>query len=349
MSGVATVVRGILDGCAASPWQFRTVIIGKSDRLSRGILWAFAQILAPLRFLTVAIYERPGIIHINGPLNPLAIGRDLVLLTLAKPFGAGLIYHLHGGAYVSHLPPSRLLRRMIISLLKRPDVILVLGEREASSISLLYKVDSKKVIVLPNAVTIPEDRPVRQPSGPLRVLSLGRLSSEKGLEVLCEAVEQNASLREEIHLRVYGAGPLQDVLVSRFDAALGSRFEFGGVIGPAERDTAFRWADVLVMPSLHGEGLPMVLLEAMSAGVVPVATPDGMITDVLKDNITGFLIAKGSASAITDGLRRAKAARDEGRLEEMSGLAGALIAERHSLQTYVSELLKVYVRLYVNC
>lgn len=343
VSGVATVVRGILDGCKGSRWHFRTVLIGKSDRRTRNLFWALAQVLVPFRFLAAIRSERPNIIHINGPLNTLAVVRDFVLLTIAKPFSARLVYHLHGGLYISQQPTSYFFRWMIKSLLQRPDAILVLGACEARKVVSLYGADPNRITILPNAVPISDiPEPPRDHSGRLRVLSLGRLSPEKGLEILCEAFERDARLRENIHLRMYGAGPLEDKLVPRFEAALGASFEFGGVIGATKRDEAFRWADVLIMPSLHGEGLPMVLLEAMSAGVVPIATADGMITDVLEDEKTGFLIAKSNSKAIADTLLVAKVARGQGKLKRMSRSGRALIAKRHSLRAYVNELVKLY-------
>lgn len=86
----------------------------------------------------------------------------------------------------------------------------------------------------------------------------------------------------------------------------------------------------------------MVLLEAMSAGVVPIATADGMITDVLEDEKTGFLIAKSNSKAIADTLLVAKVARGQGKLKRMSRSGRALIAKRHSLRAYVNELVKLY-------
>lgn len=345
VSGVSTVVRGIVSHCTNSRWQFRTIIIGKTDRLNRGLLWALKQTMVPVRFLIELACRRPSIVHINGPLLHFAIARDLVLLGLAKLFPCRLVYHLHGGNYVSQRPTSGLLCWMISTLLTIPDAIIVLGRREAEDIVNLYGIDPARVTILPNAVSISPISYSRERLGPLRVLSLGRLSPEKGLDVLCDAVEGDAELCENIHLRMYGAGPLEAVLIPRLAAALGPRFEFGGVIGPSERDVELQWADILIMPSLRGEGLPMALLEAMAAGVVPIATDDGMISDVLQPYVTGFLIAKGSADSITQSMRKARSCREEGELETMSRTARKLIAQNHSLEAYSHALEKVYADL----
>lgn len=345
VSGVATVVRGIIESCDEHSWDFRTVMIGKSDNRRRGIAWAFDQLSVAFRFMGAVFYQRPQIIHINGPLNSLAVLRDTVLLILSRLYSRNVVYHLHGGSYVLVKPQSRLLHLVISGMLSLPALVLVLGEQEAESITRLYSVNRVRIRVLPNAVTAPQPMRKHESSGPLRVVSLGRLSPEKGLDVLCATFEQNPDLRNEVILHMYGAGPQEQELLPRLEAALGSSFVFGGVANKTERDAAYAWADVLVMPSLHGEGLPMVLLEAMSMGVVPIATDDGMIQNVVSDDDTGFIIAKSSTLALNNALKRALRAKASGNLGSMSCRAHNMIARHHSLKSYACELEGFYNHL----
>lgn len=345
VSGVATVVSGIISHFDRTEWEFRTVIIGKNDKLPRGFAWALGQIGVPFRFAAKIILERPRIVHVHGPLNSLAICRDCFLLFIASFFPVRRIYHIHGGEFISAMPSSPLLRWAISNLLSRPEAVLVLGDQEAIDLSNRYGVDPKKVTVLPNAVDLPQKPVVRTPSHKLRVLSLGRLSPEKGLDVLCAAMEEGDHLQGRVSLKLFGAGPLERDVVSRLSSSMGSNFFFGGVAQSAERDAAYRWADVLIMPSLRGEGLPMVLLEAMSMGVVPIATRDGMIPDALIDGETGFAIEKQSPSSIVDGLTRAMQAKAYGTLAIKSANAYNLIKEKHSIESYNKKLQTLYEKI----
>jgi len=60
--------------------------------------------------------------------------------------------------------------------------------------------------------------------------------------------------------------------------------------------------DVLLLPSLWGEGMPMVILEAMSLGLVPVATDLGSISEIIKDRVLGRVIQSGDWEAFMDAL-----------------------------------------------
>ena len=342
VSGVSSVVRGIIDSCRGGEWAFQPVIIGKSDNRRRGIVWALDQLSVPFRFLGAVMHCRPRLIHINGPLSSLAILRDAVLLVLARFYSRNVVYHLHGGLYVSTKPRSRLLEQIISGMLSLPGLVLVLGEQEAESITRLYGANKARVRVLPNAVTMPQTVQKRERQGPLKVLSLGRISPEKGIDVLCAAFEQDPYLRSDVILHMYGAGPLEDELVPRLEITLGSSFHFGGVAHEAERDAAYAWADVIVVPSRYGEGLPMALLEAMAAGVVPIATADGMITNVVSHGETGYIIEKNSPTALRDALKIALQAKEGGALKSVSSRTREIVSRRHSMRSYARTLERYY-------
>lgn len=342
VSGVSSVVRGIVDSCIGREWDFRTEIIGKSDTRRRGFAWALEQIGVPFCFLGALSRHRPHLIHINGPLNTLAVLRDFLLIILARIYTRNVVYHIHGGSYVSAAPSSKLIKQIITSLLSFPALILVLGEQEAERIISLYGVDEKFVRVLPNAVATHNIVPKRVSSPPLNVLSLGRISPEKGLAVLCETFEVHPELRNDVMLHMYGAGPQTQEVLGRLESSLGSSFVFGGVAKNERRDAAYAWADILILPSLRGEGLPMVLLEAMSWGVVPIATNDGLIANVIADAETGYLIEKNSQSDIYSALQKAVGAKASGALEHMSLRARNNILQNHSMQTYTTLLFQYY-------
>lgn len=342
VSGVASVVRGLLEHLNEAELTIVPLVVGKSDGMQRGIGWAVAQLLVPLRFLVAVVSCRPDVIHVNGPLNSLAILRDLVLLVLSRLYTGRVVYHMHGGSYVSSAPNSRALRSLICCLFSVPGFIVVLGEKEAQNLHLSYGVDRERIRVLPNATRVPVALADRDESGPLKILSLGRLSEEKGLKVLCSAFEDDTSLRNVSELRVYGAGPLEGELVERLNSSLGGSFYFGGVAEERERNVALSWADVIVLPSLGGEGLPMALLEAMAVGVVPIVTDDGMMKDVVVHHKTGFLVQKDSAPHLGRTLKAAHEAKANGQLSAMAINSHDLMLRRHSIGSYASTLAELY-------
>lgn len=349
VSGVASVVQGIVAASkGVTPtlgWKIALATIGKRDDQKRDAGWALTQLAVPLRFAWLILRLRPHIVHINGPLNTLAAFRDMVLLALARLYTKRVIYHVHGGAYVHVLPDSKWLRRVITLMLRIPSTIIVLGKREAESLVLLYGIERARILVLANAVNIPAEVQSRAQMGSLRVLSMGRLSPEKGLGILCEAFERHADLPGGIELHVYGAGTLESEVIPRLQLALCGNFRFGGVAGPKERTLAYRWADVVVMPSLHGEGLPMVLLEAMSFGVVPITTADGSIADVVEHGVNGLIVEKNDWVSLAQAINSAINMKSTGALKIFSAHARLKVERNHSARDYAGKLNGFYNKI----
>jgi len=130
------------------------------------------------------------------------------------------------------------------------------------------------------------------------VLAAGRLAPQKGFGVLLEAAARWRDLEPAPLLVIAGDGPLARELRARA-AALGVRAEF-----PGRRDdipALLASAAVFVLPSLW-EGQPLVLQEALRAGVPVVATHTGGIPDLTGDD-AALLVPPGDAARLADAVR----------------------------------------------
>ena len=130
------------------------------------------------------------------------------------------------------------------------------------------------------------------------VLAAGRLAPQKGFGVLLEAAARWRDLEPAPLLVIAGDGPLAGELRSRA-AALGVRAEF-----PGRRDdipALLASAAVFVLPSLW-EGQPLVLQEALRAGVPVVATHTGGIPDLTGDD-AALLVPPGDPARLADAVR----------------------------------------------
>lgn len=349
VSGISSVVRGLIAASRkpenAFDWNIVPAIAAKRDRQRRGIGWLLSQVKVLISFLRGIKEVQPAIIHINGPLSKLAVIRDAVLIRVARHFAIPVVYHLHGGTYIHNAPTSRLLLRLVRTSLNSVSGILVLSDLEAVSIARGYGIEMERIRVLRNAVDVPNSYLVKGQDGRLRVLSMGRISPEKGLSVLCDAIDVNSDIREQVEIRMYGAGDVQAEITSRLAASLGAAFRFEGIAGDNEKAQAYAWADVVVIPSLWGEGLPMVLLEAMAAGVTPVATCDGSMSEVIEDQRNGIMVEKGSPESLATGLHRALELKRTGALEQMARRAHRTVQISHSLHAQIRALGKIYAEI----
>ena len=171
-------------------------------------------------------------------------------------------------------------------------------------------VPESRVTVLHNALMTESygrellDAPRRlpDPAKDVRLLNVGRLSPEKGQDLLLQAVAALASEYPGLKLTFAGNGPLEETL-RRMAAGLGisERVHFAGYV--ADMPALYAASD-LVVQSSHTEGLPNVILEAAYLGAPMIATDVGGTREVIEHGVSGWLIEAGSVTTLVENVRR---------------------------------------------
>ncbi|MGY1704507.1 glycosyltransferase family 4 protein [Geodermatophilus sp. SYSU D00697] len=150
-------------------------------------------------------------------------------------------------------------------------------------------------VALPATTTRLPGRPPARPAAPV-VGVVGRLVPEKGVDVFLRAASRVRAVVPWARFVVVGDGPLRADLQARATApGLDGAVEFTGYRDDAP--TVIAGLDVLVVPS-RSEGSPLVVCEAMAAGVPVVATRVGGLPDLVEDRGSGFLVAPGDDEGI---------------------------------------------------
>lgn len=144
---------------------------------------------------------------------------------------------------------------------------------------------------------------------PVRVLSVGRLAPNKGVEYALQAIAELAAAGVPVAYRILGNGPSIGALTDLAQSlGLKEYVEFCGSVNSDRVVEMLNDADILVLPSITGphgeqEGLPNSLKEAMSIGVPVIATNIGGIPELVEDGRTGRLVAEKDPRAITKALQ----------------------------------------------
>ncbi|WP_430390367.1 glycosyltransferase family 4 protein [Dyella sp. 20L07] len=145
------------------------------------------------------------------------------------------------------------------------------------------------------------------PEGPI-VLYVGNLKTTKGCLDLLEAFPALLAKHASAQLLYVGAGPCREALIERANAlGCAQRVHLAGAIPHDMLGDWFRAADILCLPS-HNEGVPNVVLEAMSCGTPVVATRVGGIPEVLPVH-AGILVPLHERQALSDALIEAASRR----------------------------------------
>ena len=162
--------------------------------------------------------------------------------------------------------------------------------------------DSCPVVLMPNA--LPHGTVLRRAAltAPVAVAA-GMLIRRKGFDLLIDAWRSVAAEHPQWRLRIYGTGEDHDALVARIE-----RYGLTGTV-TLEGFTADLMAELgeasLFVLSSRGEGLPMVVIEAMTAGLPVVAfdCPTGP-AELLDGGRCGVLVPPGDSAALADSIRR---------------------------------------------
>jgi len=155
-----------------------------------------------------------------------------------------------------------------------------------------------------NAFASEPVRASRQAGAPLRVLCVGRLSPEKGQRGLLDALAMLVERGIDAELVLAGDGPDRNWLVGATrELGIADRCRFLGSVPEESVPGLMAECDVLACPSLM-EGLPQVLLEAMTARVPVVAPGIAGIPELIADGITGLLFPPANWSRLADCIAR---------------------------------------------
>jgi colanic acid/amylovoran biosynthesis glycosyltransferase len=273
--------------------------------------WRVVQIpflLAGLWFAAfkVAYRAKPSVIHAHW-----LIPSGLVALSIRWLLGTPYIVTVHGGdAYMLTSGPMRLLKRTVI---RSAHLVAPVSRDMGKPIGLPDQ--EMERLVVPFGVDIEAiKRDVGHWTPNLgKFLFVGRLADKKGVEVLLRALARIP----EGSLVVVGDGPEAPKLKALAGTlGIDQRVRFIGTQPRARVMQELRTAHALVIPSVVGQGgdrdgTPVVMSEAMAAGVPVIASRLGGLAEHIASGETGLLFDPGSESALADALRRALTSIDE--------------------------------------
>lgn len=198
------------------------------------------------------------------------------------------------------------------------DLVLAPSAATAAEIRRDYGVD--EVGVIPNATGGLKVEPAGEVEGEGGyLLFVGRLRIRKGVEVLLEALRELRDRNPRAVLRIAGNGEHRARLEWKTaELGLESTVSFLGTCGAARVRTLLRGAAALVVPSIY-EGMPLVVLEAMAAGVPVVASRVSGIPEVVVDGETGWLVPPEDPVALARALGEVLADPEEARRRGEAG------------------------------
>ncbi|WP_445682835.1 glycosyltransferase family 4 protein [Radicibacter daui] len=197
--------------------------------------------------------------------------------------------------------------------------------------------------VVHNGIPLPADaadiRRQRSPDSRSRFLMLTRLTVEKGVETVLEAMARlPADL--PVELSIAGKGPLEERV--RAAAAADPRIRYLGFLDGEAKTAALASAGHMLLPSLWYENAPVAIVEAAAYGLGMVASDIGGIPEFIEPGRTGFLFPPGDAGALAAIMMRL--ANDPDALPALQE-ASAALAGRFSVERMIDDYEAQYTLL----
>jgi len=275
------------------PGKFPTARQAKDAALHRLGMWSKFDLRAVWKLASLITREGYGLLHCHTPRTGM-IGR------LAAPLaGTPMVYHVHS-------PTSRDSTRTVQNWLNvKTEQFSLSGVARLITVSnslcqhMQEEGYSRDIIsVVPNGVPCLEQVPDRKtPNGEWVLGAVALFRPRKGVEMLIDAI---AILREQgKNVRLRAVGPFE---TEEYERDLKERVRACGVEEfvewtgfASDVNAELLKMDMFVLPSLFGEGLPMVVLEAMAAGTPVVGTKVEGVPEAIRDGQDGVLAEPGDA------------------------------------------------------
>ena len=342
LHGVSVLTHTLLQ----SPLASRYELVHLDTRDDRGVsnigrpdlMNAWLAVRHGVRFAAMLARTRPSAVYVPVSQNGLGFLRDTLFLAPAAARGVPLVLHFHGGRFDDFVRGTGPLRPLVRLLMQRTTRAVVLGSALAGMLRGL--VPDERVRVIPNGVSDPGHEHRRGHSPTLRVLFIGNLRPDKGYIDLLEAGLR--LLSEGVSMELTLAGDVSDTTshgeVLRRLRPPAEHVRFVGAVGTERRNELLRAADVLVLPS-RDEGHPLVVLEAMAAGLPVIASRVSTIPETVIDGETGLVTEPGDIGALAAALRRMT---DEGTRLRMGISGRARYVEEYTLERWSARMTALF-------
>ena len=270
------------------------------DEVGKASLRKVGFIIRLLRKIRKEVMEwKPDLVYMTPTSTLPGFFKDYLVARLLQRRGCHVISHFHNkgvrrhqGRWLDNLLYTRFFRDMEVSLLSEklyPDI-----EKY---------VPRERVEICPNGLDFPQLTMSRNEGVP-EVLFISNLLVDKGFsDLLSVCHELYVKRGMAFRCRFVGA-PSKDVSAESFlkeAEALGVRDAvlYDGPLYGADKLAALGRASLFVLPTRE-DCFPLVVLEAMAAGLPVVSTREGGIPDEVEDGITGILCEKGNPAALAE-------------------------------------------------
>ena len=258
------------------------------------------------------LFFRPDICYLTISSKGAGFYKDALIVLFVRLFGIKRVFHFHNKGV--RINQGRVLDNLLYSLVFKSADVILLSKYLYPDVHKYFP--ENRVHYCPNGIpggqVESRKSKVESKSGehflapPVapQILFLSHLIESKGVFILVEALNIIKERGLSFHCTMIGGegDVTEDQMRKKIEkSGLIGYIDVAGKKYGEEKQKAFRRADIFVHPTFN-DCLPLVLLEAMQNYLPIVSTPEGAISDVIEDGISGFLVPQRDAPALAEKL-----------------------------------------------
>lgn len=332
--GIFTVIDNYFKDNLLSSSRMNVIYTNKNQLIFLNVLY---YILGCFKVLNRVLLNRSNlIIHAHSAMRGSFFRKTLIMF-YSRIFGSKVILHIHGSEFKEfYFESNFIIKAYIRYSLNSSDCVVVLSDRWKD---FFDSISDAKIRVVNNYIKQPKN--INKDiacSDTLRLLFLGEIGPRKGLFDLLNALKIVVDNGHNVILNVGGKGNEKQFFDTVNNLGLKKNVNFHGWVLNDQKESLFNDSDVLILPS-YNEGLPMVILEAMSRKLAIISTTVGGIPEVIISNSNGLLIEPGDIQGIVESI---EILINPDKLNEFAINGYETYKNRFTAEHVHKEILKIY-------
>ncbi|MEI2710160.1 MAG: glycosyltransferase family 4 protein [Chitinophagaceae bacterium] len=253
-------------------------------------------VLLYFRVLKLILQENFEVVYITLSPVGLAFFKDGLFVVIAKLFRRKVVIHLHGKGIALEREKNFIFEKLYRFIFNNTYCICLSN----TLVKDIFGLRVKKCFILNNGVqTQVLNYSINlKKNKTIQLLFLSNLIKEKGIIEFLEVCKRLTELNVKYKARIIGKPyDIKETNINEFVSAnnIVDKIEYQGAKYSTEKNDILSKTDILIFPTKYkNEAFPLVLLEAMQFGIVPIATSEGGILDIIQDEKTGFIVSNTS-------------------------------------------------------
>lgn len=300
-------------------------------------LWVFYFIYSVLAYLISAFRGKIALLHINIEYHTDTY-RSLFFFYISAMFCIPVVVQIQDSEFKHfYYKTGSFTRSLIDKMFHIAKNLIVLDKQSESFFTEELKMDKDKIVILENAIPDPKIENKTLSKDHLKFLFLGRLETEKGIDLLMTAFSRLND--KNWKLTVAGRGDVHRYKKVAKELNMEEKIEFTGKVRHKKVQELLNSVDVLVFP-YRFENFPITVIEGMAYKLAVVSSSVSMIPEFITDGENGLLFPPGDVEELTKALKKVI---EQPLIVRKLGEAGyQTFREKFEIKSYKKRILEMY-------